>query len=92
MLDLFLSFFFLNSSKTYVQSLQNEFKGALSRVDIRRIQGCKNTFYSSGNLQINWSSFDKNYYAGVMKLKKCSIIVIPPGAQNPNLKKSARFF
>ena len=39
-----------------------------------------------------WSSFDKNYNASVMKLKKSSIIVIPPGAQDPNLKKSAWFF
>ena len=36
-----------------------------------------------------WSSFDKNYNASVMKLKKNSIIVIPPGVQGPNLKKSA---
>ena len=36
-----------------------------------------------------WSSFDKNYNASVMKLKKRSIIVVPPGAQVPNLKTLA---
>ena len=37
-----------------------------------------------------WSSFDKNYNASLMKLKKLSsIILIPPGAQDSNLKKSA---
>ena len=36
--------------------------------------------------------FKKNYNASVMKLKKSAIIVIPPGAQDPNLKKSAWFF
>ena len=60
---------------------------------MRRIHECKNTFYSNGNLQVLVrSSFDKNYNASVMKLKKSFIIVIPPGAQDPNLKKSASFF
>ena len=39
-----------------------------------------------------WSSFDKNYNAIVMKLKKCSIIVIPPGAQDPTRKRQPDFF
>ena len=51
----------------------------------------QNTFYSDGNLQI-LVQFDKNYKASVMKLKKSFIIVIPPGAQDSNLKKSAWFF
>ena len=38
---------------------------------------------------IYWSSFDKNYNASEMRLRKSSIIVIPPGAQDPSLKKSA---
>ena len=42
--------------------------------------------YSAG------SSFTENYSASAMKLKKSSIIVISPGAQDPNLKKSAWSF
>ena len=38
------------------------------------------------------SSFDKNYDTSVIRLKKSSLIGIPPGAQNPNLKKSAGLF
>ena len=40
----------------------------------------------------NWSRFDKNYNASVMKLKKSSIIVIPPGAQDLNWKSQPDFF
>ena len=29
-----------------------DLKGAMSRVDMRKIQECQNTFYSNGNLQI----------------------------------------
>ena len=50
------------------------------------------THFTAAETSKYWSSFDKNYNASVMKLKKGSIIVIPPGAQDSNLKKSAWFF
>ena len=59
-------------------------KGALSRVD----KSAKTHFRATETYKY-WSSFDKNYNASVMKLKKSSIIVIPLGAQDPNLKKLA---
>ena len=36
-----------------------------------------------------WSSFDKKIQCQCNEAEKSSIIVIPPGAQDPNLKKSA---
>ena len=47
------------------------------------------THFTATETDKYWSNFDQNYNASVMKLKKSYIIVIPPGAQDRNLKKSA---
>ena len=66
-------------------------KKTLSRASLQKIKSAKHILQQWKTYKY-WSSFDKNYNASVMKLKKSSIIVIPTGAQDPNLKKSAWFF
>ena len=65
-----------------------EFKGYCHGLTCAEFKNAKTNFTATETYKY-WSSFDKNYNASVMKLKKSSIIVIPPGAQDPNLKKSA---
>ena len=63
-------------------------KGTLSLASLQKFKISKTHFTETETYKL-WFSFDKNHNVSVMKLKKCSISVIPPGAQDPNLKKSA---
>ena len=67
----------------------NFIKGALSRAWLQKFKSAK-TFYSNGNLQILVQFWQKLQFQCNDAEK--SSIVIPPGAQDPNLEKSAWFF
>ena len=54
------------------------FKGTLSRVSLQTSRVQKHILQQRKTYEY-WSSFVKKYNARVMKLKKSSIIVIPPG-------------
>ena len=60
--------------------------------DMRRIQEYKNTVLQQRKPTNTGPVLIKNNNASITKLKKGSIIVIPPGAQDPILKKSAWLF
>ena len=64
------------------------FKGTLSQASLQKLKSAK-THFTAMETYKYWPSLDKNYNASIMKLKKRPIIVIPTGAQDPNLKKSA---
>ena len=61
-------------------------KGTLSRASLQIFKNAKTHFTATETYEY-CSSFVKNYNASVMKLKKSSITVIPPGAQDRNVKK-----
>ena len=74
--------------------VKTSLKGTLSRAALQKLKSAK-THFTATKAYKYWSSFDTinaNYNTSVMKLKKSSIIVIPSGAQDPNLKKSTWFF
>ena len=66
-------------------------KGTLSRASLQKFKISKRTLRQRKPTNTG-PVLTKNYNTSVMKLKKSSIIVIPPGAQDPNLKKLACFF
>ena len=64
------------------------FKGTLSRASLQKCKSAKTHFTATETYKY-WSTFDKSNNASTMKLKKSSIIVLKPGTQDTNLKKSA---
>ena len=66
----------------------HELKGALPRASLQKFKSVT-THFTATETNKYWNSFDKNYNANVIKLKKSSLIVIPPGARDPKFKKSA---
>ena len=69
-------------------NLKKSLKGHCHGLTCAEFKSAKTHFTATKTYKY-WSSFDKNDNASVMKLKKSSIIVIPPKAQDPNLKTSA---
>ena len=63
------------------------FKGTLSQASLQKCKSAKTHFTATETYKY-WSSFDKSNNAS----KKSFIVVIKPGTQDTNLKKSAWFF